>query len=309
MSEVRCAYAAAAALGESPVWDPQHQRLYWIDMGNRAHGGEAGASLHQWSPATDAHRVWSLPEHVGCFALRDGDGAILAMGAGVHDLDFETGQITPLSLASFTDTQRRAGLRYNDGRCDRQGRFWFGQAQQVSAELPRGLGALSCYDGHQLRTGILPGITVSNSLAFSPDGRTLYYGDVLRWTVYACDYDPEHGVPGAPRPFITVPEGTIVDGAAVDAEGGYWLALYRAGKVVRYRTDGTVDREIALPVSCPTMLAFGGPELRTLYITTASHSLTAQQRDEQPLAGAVLAVDVDIAGLAEPRFGESQNRA
>lgn len=295
MSAVRCVLAAEAQLGESPVWSVAEQALYWIDMGAWADRGVA-PSLNRYDPASGATRRWQLSEPVGCVALREG-GALLALNSGIHDFDFARQQLRLLEKSGFDPAQ----LRYNDGRCDRQGRFWIGQAQNVGPDIPRGLGALSCYDGRSLRAHI-HGITVSNGLAFSPDGRTMYYADVLQWRVYACDYDSERGVPGEPRVFIEFPRGVVPDGAAVDAEGGYWIALYNAGKVARYWPDGRLDREIALPVSCPTMVAFGGADLSTLYITSASHRLSEAERAAQPLAGGIFCCEPGVRGLPEPLF-------
>lgn len=305
MSEVDCVLAAGAQLGETPTWSLAEQVLYWIDMGAWAEDGSGVApSLNRFDPASGATRSWPLAEPIGAFALRDG-GALLALSSGLHDFEFATQRLQLLQASGFDAAQ----LRYNDGRCDRQGRFWIGQAQQrIGADLPRGLGALSRYDGRSLRA-MIPGITVSNGLAFSPDGRTLYYADVLQWRVYACDYDIERGEPGPPRQFLSFPQGVVPDGAAVDAEGGYWIALYNAGKVARYWPDGRFDREIRLPVSCPTMLAFGGADLGTLYITSASHRLTAAQRAEQPLAGGIFSCRPGVRGLAEPLFRSVTGRA
>lgn len=294
---VRCAYAAGDRLGESPVWDERAQRLYWLEMGDRALGGDQPAALQSWSPASGDYRRWPLPGTVGCFALREAGGVVLAMDDGVHLLDLADGRLRGLATAPWRDDQRQAGLRSNDGRCDRQGRFWFGQAQRVGA-ADRPLGALSRHDGATLRGGWLPGIGIANGLAFSPAGDRLYYGDAARRTVYVCDYDIHRGEPGPPRLFATAPEGCMLDGAAVDAEGGYWQALFGAGRLRRYTPDGRVEREIRLPTDNPTMLAFGGPDLRTLYITTATLALRAPQ----PLAGAVLAVAAPVPGLPEPRF-------
>jgi L-arabinonolactonase len=295
MSAARCALAAGAALGESPVWSVQEQVLYWIDMGAWEERGVA-PTLNRFDPSTGDNRRWPLPEAVGCFALREG-GAILALQSGIHDFDFARDQLQLLAPSNFSSPL----LRFNDGRCDRQGRFWSGQAQQIGPGIARGLGALTRYDGRTLETR-LGGITVSNGLAFSPDGRTLYYADVLQWRVYACDYDTERGEPGEPRVFLQFPEGIVPDGAAVDEEGGYWIALYKAGKVARYLPSGQLDREITLPVSCPTMVAFGGPDLRTLYITTASHRLSETERTQQPLAGAIFSCEPGVRGLPEPLF-------
>lgn len=295
MTVIDCALPLAAQLGESPVWSQREQALYWIDMG---HDDPCeGVSINCFNPASGRNQSWPLSERIGAFALSEGGGALLALRSGMHHFDFKTGQTRLLAPSAFTSPL----LRYNDGRCDRQGRFWVGQAQPVAPDIPRGQGALCRYDGHTLSTHG-GGITCSNGMAFSPDGRTMYYADVLQWRVFACDYDPERGTMGPTRTFIEFPKGVVPDGAAVDAEGGYWIALYNAGKLARYLPDGSLDREIALPVSCPTMVAFGGADLGTLYITTAQHRLTPEQRAQQPQAGMLLSCRPGVQGLPEPLF-------
>lgn len=294
-ADLRCVDDAHAHLGESPMWSQAERALYWIDIGGDGHR----AALHRHDPYGNASRSWPLPESVGALALCDG-GAILALQSGLHRLDFASGDLRLLAPAAH-DRER---LRYNDGRCDRQGRFWIGQAQTRVGDGPNGQGALWRYDGHTLQA-IVPDIGVANGIAFSADGRTMYYADVLRSTVFACDYDIETGLPGAAREFVRFAPGVVPDGATVDADGGYWIALYRAGKLARHGPDGRLDREIALPVSCPTMVAFGGDELDLLFVTSASHRLTAAERAAQPQAGGLFCCRPGVRGLPETRFRAS----
>lgn len=298
--QVRGIHAGGDRLGESPLWDEREQCLYWLDMGDRMLGGEQAASLQRWSADDGGHRRWPLPGVVGCFALAARGGAVLAMDDGVHHLDLASGVLRQLACRPLDAAQRAAGLRYNDGRCDRQGRLWIGQAQRTQPGQAA-IGSLSRYDDRGLVGGWLPGIGIANGIAFSPTGERMYYGDAARREVYVCDYDTARGEPGRPRLFARAPDGAMLDGAAVDAEGGYWQALFGAGRVRRYTPDGRVEREIELPTANPTMLAFGGPALRTLFITTATLALRPEALAAQPLAGALLAMEVDVPGLPEPR--------
>lgn len=304
--EVRCVLAAGAVLGESPVWSEQEQALYWIDMG-RWNGADptpsvppsldapGAASINRFDPLTGATRRWGLPESIGCFALKAGGGALLAQVDGLFEMDFASGH---RQRVAGVDSDRRV-FRFNDGKCDRQGRFWVGQVQaRNSGELA---GALFRYDGRSLEPQ-LQGIGAANGLAWSPDSRQMYFADVMKWAVWVFDFDPERGVASRQRLFAQFPVGVVPDGAAVDEEGGYWIALYGTGKIARYRPDGSLDREVLLPVSQPTMLAFGGPKLDTLYITSAAQRLSEDQLAKQPAAGGIFAFEPGVRGLPEPLF-------
>jgi len=297
----RCVHAAGAVLGETPVWSAEEQCLYWIDVGHwpaAPPAGEPAAVLHRFDPAGGRQRRWALPQAVGSFALEEGGTALLALADGLYRLDLASEQLSPVLAAPY-DTNSQ---RFNDGRCDPAGRFfWVGTAQRPDPALPAGVGALYCFDGETLRMQ-MQGVSAANGLAFSPDSRTMYFSDSRQRTVWAFDYDVETGRLGERRVFVQVEPGIVLDGAAVDVEGGYWIALYNGGKVVRYRPDGRLDLEIPLPVQRPTMVAFGGAELQTLYVTSASHRLSAAERAAQPLAGGLFSVDVGVRGVREPRF-------
>jgi sugar lactone lactonase YvrE len=193
--------------------------------------------------------------------------------------------------------------RFNDGKCDPQGRFWVGTIYE-----PRdpALASLHCFhSGSLVRKA--EGITVSNGLAWSPNGRTMYWSDTKAHTVYAFDFDPSTGDISGRRVFATFPPkqsgasletyGGRPDGAAVDAEGAYWVAMFEGQRLLRISPEGRLMREVALPVRCATMPCFGGPDLKTIYITTARENRPKIELMEQPLAGCVLALDVDVPGL------------
>lgn len=296
--DLHCCLAAGAALGESPMWSVDEQVLYWIDMGiwQQPQSGPS-PSLNRYDPRTGNNISWLLAEPIGAYALRVQRGAILALRSGLHDFDFTSRRLCKLAAAPAGGEH----LRFNDGRCDRQGRFWVGQAQTITAGIENGQGSWYRYDGIELSAQI-DGVSIANGLAFSPDGRTMYAADVIGRVVHAYDYDAERGIAGGRRRFAEFEPGVVPDGATVDAEGGYWIALYGAGKIARFLPDGRLDREIPLPVKNPTMLAFGGAALDTLYITSASHRLSDDERRRQPEAGGLFCCKPGVVGLPESLY-------
>ena len=283
-----CVLDAKAQTGESPVWVPEEQALYWTDI--------PGKTLNRFDPATGDNRVWPMPEQVGSFALREGGGLVAALRSGFALIDPERGRVEPL----VDPEADRPDNRFNDGRCDRQGRFWAGSMNEPRAARS---GALYRLDPDRRCHRMAGDVMVANGLAFSPDDRLLYWSDSRALTIYAFDFDAASGEIENRRTFARLaPHQGGPDGAAVDAEGGYWSACYRGARVMRFRPDGTIERKIRLPVSRVTMCAFGGPDLRTLYITTARGGLSAAELEREPLAGGIFALEVDVQGLPEPRF-------
>ncbi len=290
-AQVRVAVAAPALLGESPVWHPGEQVLYYCDI--------PGQSLQRFDPATQALAQWSFEAEPASLAPILGGGLLLAMRDGLWRFDPATGKRARLAEPPY-DT---AVERFNDGKCDPQGRFWAGTLYE-----PRdpALASLYCFSAGKLvrRQG---DITVSNGLAWSPNGRTMYWSDTKAHTVYAFDFDPASGALAGKRVFASFPVkqagqaldsyGGRPDGAAVDAEGCYWVAMFEGQRVLRLSPHGEVLRELRLPVRCATMPCFGGADLKTLYITTAREKRPEAELAAQPLAGCVLALDVDVPGL------------
>lgn len=278
-------------LGESPLWHVQEQVLYWCDI--------PGQRLHRFDPAGGAHRQWDFDTDVACCAPLHSGGLLLALRRGLVRFDAATGVSSPLAQAPY-DT---AHERFNDGKADAAGRFWVGTLYE-----PRDSARAALYRFAGGRLDKLAGdITVSNGLAWSPDARTMYWADTAAHTVYALDFDAAAGSLGQRRVFAQFTPraaeqplaeyGGRPDGAAVDAEGGYWIAMYEGARLLRFAPDGSLTREIALPVRCPTMPCFGGPDLRTLYITTARHKRSDDELAREPLAGCVLQLRVDVPGL------------
>lgn len=278
-------------LGESPFWHPQQQALFWCDIPGRA--------LHRWHAASGEHRRWELDDEPGCIApLLDGT-LLLARRRGLGRFDPADGHWKRLAPPPYDPAEQR----FNDGRADPQGRFWAGSIYEPRTAPRAALwrwaeGALQRMAGD---------ITVSNGLAFSPDGRTMYWSDTTAHTVHALDFEPLDGSLSRRRVFAQFPlrdpaqalslYGGRPDGAAVDVEGAYWVAMYEGQRLLRLAPDGALLSEWPLPVRCPTMPCFGGPDLRTLYLTTARHNRPAEELAQQPLAGCVLTLRVDVPGL------------
>jgi sugar lactone lactonase YvrE len=287
MSEtIACVLDAKATIGECPVWSAAEQALYWIDI--------CAPSLNRLDPASGATRCWNLPQAIGAFALLPDGSALVALRGGLYLLDLRSGSLARRHGAPYDSRL----ARFNDGRCDRAGRFWVGSAGDSSAFDDAGLYR---YDRRGLVREVGGGLGQANGLAFSPDNRILYHADTSARTIYAYDFDIGTGDIAARRVFARVANGKP-DGAAVDRAGCYWSACHGAGRLARYRPDGTLEREIELPVSQPTMMAFGGSDLATLYVTSERSGLDEAQLAREPLAGGILAIALDIVGLPEPMF-------
>jgi sugar lactone lactonase YvrE len=276
-------------LGETPLWLSKEQVLYWVNC-------EEPPELHRWNPATKEHRVWPMPARLGGVAPRQNGKMIIALADGIYDFDPADGA---LKLRIKSPLPPHAAL--HESGCDRQGRMWIGGFDLRRAEkgvYPKD-GALHRVDGDRLIT-FASGITCSNGLAFSPDGRTLYHSDCLTGVVNKWDLDPVTGNISNPRDFIRNPfDQGIFDGATVDAEGGYWAAMMLAGALHRYLPDGTLDLKVQLPFQNPTKVAFGGPDLDTLYITTASANYGPRKPGAE-MHGGVYSFKPGFKGLPEP---------
>jgi sugar lactone lactonase YvrE len=276
-------------LGECPIWHPQESMLYWIDIDGRA--------VHCFHPKTETHQHWPMPSEPGCIALHADGGLLVAMRSGLSLLDTESGQLTHMTDAPYDP----ATTRFNDGRCDAAGRLWVGT---IYEPRDRADAALFCIEHDVLRDSGKRA-TVSNGVAFSPENRTLYHSDTTSHQIRAYTFDLATASLGDARivkNFSTDKNnhyGGRPDGGAVDSEGAYWCAMYEGGRLLRLSPEGEILREIMLPVRCPTMMAFGDDDLRTLYITTVSHKRPAAELDEYPLSGCVLRLRVDVAGLPE----------
>jgi sugar lactone lactonase YvrE len=274
-------------VGEGPVWDVAEQALYYIDIVEKA--------VFRWDPAGGDLKRWSLPDIVGSMALRERGGAIVALGSGVHTLDFATGAAEPLALLDPPDPD----VQLADGKVDRAGRFVFGTSHRAMMEPKGGLYSLE----RGKLTRIDDDIHLGNGPCWSPDNRTFYHADSLRHLIYAYDYDHETGAAANRRPFFnSSPWGPIPDGATVDAEGNLWSAICEGGVVLCISPTGEVLREIAFPTHIPASVMFFGPELDRLFVPTIDPSFMPG-RGAAPDDGCCFVIDgLGVQGLPEPRY-------
>jgi sugar lactone lactonase YvrE len=282
------------AVGESPVWRAAERALYWTDITARR--------IHRLDPASGRRDSWPLPEMAGCFAFDARGGLIAGMQTGIYRLALEPGGgVIAEKLAA--PEMPLPSMRFNDGRCDRQGRFWAG-TMHMDMPAAHAVGALYRYDARGLSGPHEPGLFTQNGLAWSPEGDRMYLSDShpRARTVWVFDYDRDAGLPRNRRVFVDMKGWTgRPDGAAVDADGCYWSCANDGGEVVRFTPAGAVDRRIALPVRKPSMCAFGGEDYATLFVTSIRPQ-AAEERAAQPLAGAVFALLPGVRGLPEPGF-------
>ncbi|MGB3484929.1 MAG: SMP-30/gluconolactonase/LRE family protein [Mycobacterium sp.] len=279
-------------LGESPVWDQEQQRLYWVDsMDGRVFSATAQGS---------EIRAWEVEQKIGSMALtRDGESAIVALQDGLYELRLDSGELT-LLVELEADLPNN---RLNDGKVDRAGRFIFGSMDTLE-EAPRG--KLYSYSPDGTLAVLDEGIVCSNGPCFSPDGSTLYFTDTWSGEIWCYDYNVDTGAATNRRRFALVDTsfGGAADGATVDAEGYVWVALVYGGKIIRYAPDGSVDRTIDFPVLKVTSVNFGGPDLDILYATSMAKPPLPRFPDDGQLRGSLFAVrGLGVRGIAEPRFG------
>jgi sugar lactone lactonase YvrE len=292
--EIKVAFDQAMAVGECPLWHHGEAKLYWVDID--------GFAVHRLDPVTGEHRSWRMDSEPSALAIHAKGGLVVAQRSGLVHLDTNDGTVTPIAAAPYDTTT----ARFNDGRVDPAGRFWIG----TRYEKPDQQGAaMFCLDHGQVRTQWTGGMTNSNGLGFSPEGRRMYHADTTAHRIDAYDFDAATGIASNPRTFqqfagdkAAANYGGRPDGAAVDSEGNYWCAMFEGGRLLCFAPDGKQLHEVKLPLRCPTMVAFGGPDLKTLYITSASHNRKAEELARYPLTGRVLSLRVDVAGKPEPAY-------
>jgi L-arabinonolactonase len=287
VTDVQLRAATHNRLGECPVWCERSQSLFWTDI-------ESSVLLRLDGQGTVRH--WPMPERLGSFALCDrGQRILLGLASGIALFDLETcqvGTVIPVDAG-------QPSTRINDGRCDREGRFVFGMFNPAEAPIGR---FYRVHPDLSVEELALPAAGVGNSIAFSPDGRTMYYADSPTRTIWSVAYGVD-GSLGPPQVFhqLRKDEG-YPDGSCVDALGGLWNAQWEGGCVVRYGPDGAETARHALPVSRPTCPAFGGANLDELFVTSARVGLKADALQAQPAAGGVVSLNAAWRGLPESRF-------
>lgn len=287
-ANVWTAAKAENTLGEVPLWDVETQTLWWTDI--------EGKLLQRLTPATGDVVRWALPERLGSYALREQGGLVCAFESGLAFYDLDTGDIDWIARPE-AETPRN---RFNDGKTDRRGRFWAGT---MDDRLSARTGALYRLDPDCSVHKIESGVGISNALCWSPDNRKFYFADTMVEEIWEYQFDDRSGSLTDRRVFADMHDQPgKPDGSTIDSEGFMWNAQWDGWRLVRYSPDGAVDRIVDLPVQKPTSVMFGGPDLSTLFITTAIWDLKGEALAAQPMAGSLLAVDVGVIGLPETRF-------
>jgi sugar lactone lactonase YvrE len=284
-------------LAESPFWHPLEQTLYWVDA--------PGKQLLRASFPNGQTQAWDMPSEPGCIAPARGGGLVIALRHGIFRAATWGAALQHLATLPCDPTRVRA----NDGKCDALGRFWVGTLDETKALKAGALYSVDCRSGGCEIVLQADGATTANGLAWSPDNRTVYWADTPMHLVRAWDYDLQSNVLSRERTFLSMqakPEGWTPedagyrgrpDGAAVDILGNYWTCLYEGQRLASHAPGGTLLQEILTPAQCPTMPCFGGPDLKTLFVTTASKGRDAAELARFPDSGAVFHTRVEVAGL------------
>lgn len=287
--EVRCVVDARNIVGESPVWSARESALYWVDIPN--------AVIHRWHPGSDARRSWTLPAAVGSIALRERGGLVAALRSGFHLFDPESGKLEFI-VHPEPDIPTN---RLNDGKASPDGRFFAGTMDDRPVKDK--VGHLYRLDPDRSCHRVASGVVVSNGLAWSPDGRTLYHSDSRGGAIFRYDYDARTGAVGPRQTFVTMQaEWGRADGGAVDAEGCYWSCGISAGRLNRFSPEGELLSYIPVPVTHPTMPCFGGPDLSTLYFTSLREAVPDDVLERIPQSGSLFSLRPGVRGTPVGMF-------
>jgi sugar lactone lactonase YvrE len=281
--DVQCVIDARNLIGESPLWSAGEAALYWVDI-------TAGA-IHRWQPDTGAQRMWALPASVGSIGLTARGGLVVAMRSGFHLFDLQTEK---LEFLCHPEPERTSN-RLNDGKVSPEGRFWAGTMDERAHKEP--VGGLYRLDPDHSCTRMAGDLKVSNGLAWSPDGRTMYHSDSRGGAIFRCFYEAETGAIGPREVFATMEsDWGRPDGGATDVDGCYWSCGVSAGRINRFSPAGELIEYVELPITHPTMPCFGGVDGRTLYVTSLRQNLSATELARTPQAGGVFMLEPGVAG-------------
>lgn len=277
-------------LGESPLWEEREQVLYWVDI--------TRGQIHRFDPAKRTNTTQTLPTKVSSIVRRASGGLAVTLRKNFGFFDPATGKLEELDLVEGDQPDNR----FNDGKVDRQGRYWAGTMNEVRIGTPDA--GLYRFEGPGRVQQMVPGVIISNGTGWSPDGRTMYYTDTLLYAIFAYDFDPETGTISNRRPFLEIEPASegLPDGLTVDAEGHVWAALVNYGCILRIDPAGNLERIVDFPATRGTCCAFGGPNYEHLYITTARECLDESQLAAQPLAGSLFRCEPGVRGLPETPF-------
>jgi sugar lactone lactonase YvrE len=287
---LRCVLPWRATVGESPVWSSAEQKLYWIDI--------QGKRVHAFDPCSGTNATFELPEIVTSVALRATGGLVLTLEKDFALFDPDTQSLSRVGTVEADVPNNR----FNDGKCDPQGRFFAGTMDAKNWSAPAG--HLFRMDANHSVTTVQSDVICSNGCGWSPDGRTMYYIESFRYAIYAYDFDLESGALYNRRSFVAIDraEGGFPDGMTVDSGGCVWCNVVGLGQVRRYDSQGKLERVLQLPVPRATDCTFGGREMKTLFITSARETMTPEQLAVAPLSGSLFAYDFDVPGVPASRF-------
>jgi sugar lactone lactonase YvrE len=281
--DVECVVDARNTTGESPLWSAREEALYWVDI-------PAGV-VYRWKPATNDKRTWQLPTDVGSIGLREQGGLVVAMRSGFHLFDTQTDALTFLCNPEPAIRTNRL----NDGKVSPEGRFWAGTMDERPHKEP--VASLYRLGIDHRCTRMAADIKVSNGLAWSPDGRTLYHSDSRGGAIFRYAYEPETGAIGRRELFVEVlPQWGRPDGGATDEEGCYWGCGISGGRINRFSPSGKLIGYVEMPITHPTMPCFGGPDGRTMYVTSLRETLTPVELAKTPQAGGVFMLEPGVRG-------------
>jgi sugar lactone lactonase YvrE len=292
---IEVAVDARDGVGEGPFWDEQEQALWWVDI--------SGKAVQRWMPGTRERRRWAMPDFPSAVVLRATGGALVAMRDGLYFLDPTSGG---LQLFCRPDADRPDN-RSNEAKCGPAGDFWLGtmdnnlQPDGSPRQMTGNTGALYRVVADGSFTREVDGVGLSNTLAWADDGRKLLFADTLTGVISAFAVQDD-GRLGARSVFSDEKLPGFCDGSAIDSQGFLWNARFAGSCLIRFAPDGRVDRRIELPVTNPTCCCFGGPDLKTLYVTSARFGLSAEQLARNPAEGAVLALSTGVSGQPSVRF-------
>jgi sugar lactone lactonase YvrE len=287
MLQPRCVLNCNSHLGETPVWDDRAGVLWWIDIYK--------PTLNRFDPKSGHNTEISLDQDIHAIATRRVGGIVGSFQHGIGFVDPDDGNVTMLA-----DPIGSAPAKFNDGKCDRNGRFWTGS---MSNDWVTPIGCLFRMDADLSVRTMDTGFKLSNGMGWSPNDRIMYFTDFGQSTIFAYDYEAASGAITNRRPFIVIPETEgKPDGMTVDAEGNLWVALWDGWGIAQFDSAGRRIRQISMPIQRPTSCSFGGEGLATLYVTSAWMQLNGSERAVQPLAGDLFAIETDTHGLPEPRF-------
>jgi sugar lactone lactonase YvrE len=297
MPQLECVFEAKDWLGEGPCWHPGEQVLYWTDVPSKR--------VKRWNPRTGEHVSWQMPEMVTAIAVRQSGGLIIASHTGIDFFEPHSERRT-----RFVAPEKDKPLnRSNDGKCDRQGRFWYGTMMNNFAEdmsevpITRNSGGLYRIDPDGSVHAFEQALGIANTFAWSPDDRTMYFADTLD-AIYAYDFDAPSGEVSNRCTFAKAEPEKYghPDGSTIDAQGFLWNARWDGGCIIRWAPDGTIDRVVKLPCRRVTSCIFGGQDLDILYVTTVRYGLSDAELAEQPSAGGIFAIDAQVRGLPDGQF-------